>query len=308
MEYLMRVSLFLCALFLLGLGVQAESIDFNRDVRPILSDRCFHCHGPDVGNRKAGLRLDVREAALKLTDSGLAAILPDHPEESEVIAKVLSDDAELVMSPPKSKLTLTTEEKVTLQQVTDLAGKTEDYEFEWWIAPPSDGSSPKIYGTTTVNLLSVTSPDPWHHLRFPLPGDEIAAKIDEILGTAASGRHFIELGILGRALETVVTDVQRIAHADEMPAHFVGERTRSRFQLPSLLRHFQAVLIGAGLEADGAAHLPLKAGDDIGGNRLIGVADMRLAIGVANGGGDIIGCRHSGLLPETRGISSGNCA
>jgi hypothetical protein len=59
-------------------------------------------------------------------------------------------------------------EKVTMQQVVDLAGKVENYDFEWWIAAPSDGAPPAVYGNTTTNLLFSGSPDPWHHLHHPL--------------------------------------------------------------------------------------------------------------------------------------------
>ncbi len=95
--------------------MQAEPIDFNRDVRPILSDRCFHCHGPDGGKRKAGLRLDIREDAQKLTDSGLAAIAPEHPDKSEVIVRILSTDPDELMPPPDRNHGLTPAEKETLQ-------------------------------------------------------------------------------------------------------------------------------------------------------------------------------------------------
>ena len=69
----------------------AERVSFNRDVRPILSDNCFHCHGPGEKDRKGGLRLDVRDAALKGGESG-AAFVPGKPQESELMTRILSHD------------------------------------------------------------------------------------------------------------------------------------------------------------------------------------------------------------------------
>ena len=62
-------------------------IEFNRDVRPILSDNCFSCHGPDAKNRKADLRLDLRDAAVTSE-----AIVPENPQQSEVVRRILTDD------------------------------------------------------------------------------------------------------------------------------------------------------------------------------------------------------------------------
>jgi hypothetical protein len=76
-------------------------VDFNRDIRPILSDRCFACHGPDAEDRQAGLRLDRREVATAALASGATAILPGRPDASEILARVTSPDPDLVMPPPR---------------------------------------------------------------------------------------------------------------------------------------------------------------------------------------------------------------
>jgi hypothetical protein len=62
--------------------------DFLRDVRPLLARHCFKCHGPDEKSRKAGLRLDVREEALKPAESGERPIVPERPEESELVRRI----------------------------------------------------------------------------------------------------------------------------------------------------------------------------------------------------------------------------
>ena len=99
-----------------------EIIDFNFHVRSILSDRCFSCHGPDDNARKAELRLDIEESAfakLLTEDNNTStkeryAIIPHQPFKSEAIKRILSDDAELVMPPPDSKLSLSANEKAIL--------------------------------------------------------------------------------------------------------------------------------------------------------------------------------------------------
>src|SRR2546422_8456 len=81
-----------------GIGV----VDFNRDIRPILSDNCYQCHGPDEKARKAKLRLDTKEGAFRLKEDK-AVILPGKSAESELIRRVTNTDPDEVMPPPKSK-------------------------------------------------------------------------------------------------------------------------------------------------------------------------------------------------------------
>src|SRR5215467_13215131 len=95
----------------------AEKLQYNRDIRPILSDRCFKCHGPDKGSRKASLRLDNAEDAYAVRKkSGKHAIVPGKPEESLVCTKVLSSDPDEQMPPPESNLSLTAQEKEKIRQ------------------------------------------------------------------------------------------------------------------------------------------------------------------------------------------------
>jgi mono/diheme cytochrome c family protein len=95
----MRPLLFL---FLTVTGVlpAAEAPDFTREIRPLLSENCFHCHGPDANHRKGDLRLDTREDALQ-------SIVPGRPEESELYRRLVTHAAEDVMPPPKSNRSLT---------------------------------------------------------------------------------------------------------------------------------------------------------------------------------------------------------
>jgi hypothetical protein len=88
-----------------------EPLQYNRDVRPILSENCFACHGPDSASRKGDLRLDQREAAL-----GAGAFSPGKADESELLRRVLSNDPEDVMPPPAVKKQLTAEQKEILRR------------------------------------------------------------------------------------------------------------------------------------------------------------------------------------------------
>ena len=79
----------------------ADTIDFNRDIRPLLSDRCFACHGPDEEDRQAGLRLDDAAVATAELDSGLTAIVPGKVAASELLARITSTDPDVMMPPPE---------------------------------------------------------------------------------------------------------------------------------------------------------------------------------------------------------------
>lgn len=111
------------------------AINFNEHIRPILSDRCFPCHGPDQGKLEAGLRLDLENIA--------KGFLPEHPDKraivsgkpgsSEMIARILSTDPELMMPPPDSKLTLNPLEKATLVKWIE---KGAEYRKHWSFIKP----------------------------------------------------------------------------------------------------------------------------------------------------------------------------
>ena len=90
------------ALVVLGGRASAAepAISFDRDIRPILSDTCYQCHGPDSVHRQAGLRLDRAESATAEAASGAKAIVPGDAAASEMIARIVSDDPDVVMPPP----------------------------------------------------------------------------------------------------------------------------------------------------------------------------------------------------------------
>ncbi len=102
----------------------ADKVMFNRDVRPILSDKCFFCHGPDSARREAELRFDDRDIAVA---SG--AIVPEIPEESEMLRRILSDDPEEQMPPPAAKLAKLTQAEIETLQKWIAQGA--EYEGHW---------------------------------------------------------------------------------------------------------------------------------------------------------------------------------
>ncbi|MEO1860292.1 MAG: PSD1 and planctomycete cytochrome C domain-containing protein [Verrucomicrobiales bacterium] len=118
----------------------AEKIEFNRDVRPILADNCFQCHGPDVKARKAKLRLDQKEGATRDL-GGYRAVSPGQPTESELMKRILSDDPEEIMPPPKTKKHLTHEQKEVLRKWI-ISGA--DYRDHWAFVRPEKPEIPEI--------------------------------------------------------------------------------------------------------------------------------------------------------------------
>ncbi len=121
------------ALVVVGGIAVASGPDFSRDVRPILSNRCFKCHGPDESHQEAGLRLDRREAALAPLDSGARAIVPGRPDDSALVARVLSTDPDLVMPPPDAKTPLRDDEK---QLLARWVASGADYRPHWAFVAP----------------------------------------------------------------------------------------------------------------------------------------------------------------------------
>lgn len=124
------------ALFLVGSASAANKIVYNRDIRPILADNCFACHGPDHNARKAELRLDERTSAV---DKG--AIVPGKPDASALVRHILSDDPEEVMPPPATNKKLTAEQKDLLRRWV-AAGA--EYQPHWAFVAPERVALPEV--------------------------------------------------------------------------------------------------------------------------------------------------------------------
>ena len=110
-----------------GMPGLPEKVDFNFHIRPILSQNCFVCHGPDESTRKAGLRLDKFNHAVATLESGHAAIVPGDADGSILINRVTSPDAEQVMPPPASKKSLTPYEVALLERWIDQGAEWKQH-------------------------------------------------------------------------------------------------------------------------------------------------------------------------------------
>ncbi|WP_437187286.1 PSD1 and planctomycete cytochrome C domain-containing protein [Planctomicrobium sp. SH668] len=142
-----RASVFVFAFAVIFVStelLQAEPpearVSFSRDVRPILSNRCFKCHGFDPETREAGLRLDTREGLFS-EHNGLLPITPGDPNNSEVLARILSHDDDVRMPPPFAKKDLTEQEKTILQKWVEQGA---DWQPHWAFIPPQRSEVPPV--------------------------------------------------------------------------------------------------------------------------------------------------------------------
>ena len=114
-------------------GAIPERPDFNFHVQPILSDRCYFCHGTDPEHRKGGLRLDRREEATSVMKSGAVAIIPGDSANSELVKRIFSHDPDEIMPSQQSKLSLTDDEREILKRWIDQGA---EYKLHWAFDPP----------------------------------------------------------------------------------------------------------------------------------------------------------------------------
>src|ERR1039457_2235225 len=134
LKYLLAIGYGCLGLFLALPAAGAEKISYNRDIRPILSDNCFHCHGPDQNTRKGKFRLDVREDAV-----ARGAIGPTKPKESELVNRIFGLHQEDPMPPPEAHKILTPAQKELLRHWITSGAK---YEKHWAYVPPVKPATP----------------------------------------------------------------------------------------------------------------------------------------------------------------------
>ncbi len=138
-----------------AMATTPEKVDFNYHVKPILSDKCFACHGPDTDNQKAGLRLDIAENAYAaLEGSGKYPIVPGKPGKSEMVSRILSNDPEVKMPPPEFKVEMNQREIAIL---TKWVEQGAEYAPHWSFIKPQKAELPKgtfrVWGDNEIDAF-----------------------------------------------------------------------------------------------------------------------------------------------------------
>src|SRR5258706_4079913 len=117
-----------------------DKIEFNRDIRPIFSDTCFKCHGPDTAKRKAELRMDVRDDALAKHEHGIP-IVPGKPEQSEAYRRLTTHDEDDLMPPVKSGKVLTAQQ---IKIIERWIKQGAPYQAHWAYVKPVRPAQPAV--------------------------------------------------------------------------------------------------------------------------------------------------------------------
>ena len=134
-QIILALSLTCCLNSTLG-----QPVDFESQIKPLLSDRCFTCHGPDEKTRKADLRLYSQEGAMAKLDDNLAVIMPGKPEASELYNRLITKDADELMPPPESNLALSDKEKELIRRWIVEGAEWKEH---WAFAPVNKPTLPK---------------------------------------------------------------------------------------------------------------------------------------------------------------------
>ena len=140
-------------------AADAGKVDFNRQIRPLLSKYCFACHGQDENNREAGLRLDKRDSALNTLESGERAIIPGRPEKSELLRRVTTKDDDLRMPPPESGNQLSSGDIAVIKRWIE---QQAPYSRHWSFVSPERSSLPQVNAHSQAAIFARTpNPTNW---------------------------------------------------------------------------------------------------------------------------------------------------
>jgi hypothetical protein len=135
-----------CLLSVTLVAAETDRVSFSRDIRPIMSDTCFRCHGPDKNARMAGMRLDIREEAIKPMRSARIPIVPGDPDKSEIVERIFADGAK-IMPPASAHKALTQKQKETIRR---WVSEGAVYEGHWAYQPLQRPSVPDVGGASGV--------------------------------------------------------------------------------------------------------------------------------------------------------------
>lgn len=149
------------ALVLATSSSMAAEIDYARDIQPILSEHCFHCHGPDENKREAEMRLDLREGALAKSDKHAIAIVPGDPAVSELIRRVTTTDPDDIMPPPDQHKPVT---RSQVKLLREWIKQGAPYTAHWSFLPPLKKSLPN----SAVNPVDLWIADGLRKKNLPL--------------------------------------------------------------------------------------------------------------------------------------------
>lgn len=151
-------ALITAGLFATILSLRAAAPDFTRDIQPVLADHCFHCHGRDAEGRKGGLRLDMRDAALKGGKSGQPAIVPGQPDQSALLKRITTEDDE-VMPPSKEKHPV---KPADVEQLRRWIAAGAPYQGHWAFSTPMKVPPPMPGNTVDAFVLTRLAKDGLH--------------------------------------------------------------------------------------------------------------------------------------------------
>src|ERR1700692_1871862 len=143
-----RLPLILAAIFATA-TVSTAAVSFNRDIRPIMSDTCFRCHGPDKAARMAGLRLDIRGEALKARKPDVIPIVPGDPDHSAIIQRIFAKDAR-IMPPQFAHKDLTQAQKETIRRWVAEGAK---YQGHWAYEPVKRPPVPEVHTGNPIDAF-----------------------------------------------------------------------------------------------------------------------------------------------------------
>src|SRR5215211_629455 len=136
-----------CAALAFALGARAQTVQFNRDIRPILAENCLACHGPDPGARKAGMRLDIEEGLFGPRKKGGQAVVKGDLKKSLMYQRITTTDEDDLMPPPDSHKKLTDAQKATIKLWIEQGAP---YQQHWSFIAPVRPQAPAVKDTAWV--------------------------------------------------------------------------------------------------------------------------------------------------------------